>query len=411
MNCKYILLGVFFTAGLSYSQNRPLSLDECIAQAIQNNPGLKGARKEIDITQARTGTYLDIPNTGIELSQNSIEGAGPDNGLTFSQEFDFPTVYIARRKVYKAEEHLQRVKFSKSVSDLRGKVCSLYFSLMYQKAKLRLLKKDYSSYDDFARITKVRFEDGETSRLEYLNASRMKAKLEASIEDTRSSVLNLQLELSNIIGEDTPVDIADTEMYMMDLDDVLAEFDANATHNSQILNARIAVNEKNEWLARQEFLPGLSVSATSQLVIKGFNPYHVERERFTKGDFMGFSVGITVPLFFGSKRSKLIAAKREIELSRIQLEEEVQSQSLEFDKLKNELTLSKKRLDYYNKEALKQAEEFRKLASISYELGEIGYLEYMENIASSQEIWLEYLETIDRCNQSVIKIQTLKGQI
>ena len=400
-----------FAAGKASPQLLRLSLEECLASAIENNLGLKGMQKEIDISRARAGSYLDLPNTSIELSQSSIEGAGMDNGLTFSQEFDFPTVYIARRKVFKAEEQLERVKYSRSASELRGNVYSIYFSLLFQKAKLRILRNDYPSYSEFARISRFRFEEGESSRLEFLNAQRMKTKMEARIEDTQAAIASLQSELAKAIGLDCPVDIAGNELFIIDFEDDPMVFDAVSTFSSKIINARIAVNEKAERLARQEFLPGLSVSATTQLLIKGFNPYHVERERFSKGDFMGFGVGITVPLFFGSKRSRLIAAKRETELARLQLEEDMQVQSLEYDNLRNELMLSKKRLGYYTDEALAHAGELRKLASVSYELGEIDYLEYMQNLESAIEIWMEYIETVDRVNQSLIKIQTLKGQI
>lgn len=411
MNIKYLLVCLFLSIGLSYAQNRPLSLEECLSTAMDNNPELKAVQKEIDIFQARNGSYLDLPGTRVELSQSSTEGAGMDNGLTFSQEFDFPTVYIGKRKVYKAEEKFQRVQYSGTVSELRGKIFSIYFSLLSQKARFNLLIDDYSVYDDFARISKVRYEEGESSRLELLNADRMRSKMEARIEETRLAIGSLQLELANAIGSEMPVDISDNEIFLLNFDDSVMDFNASATPDSKLMNARIEVNEKNEWLARQEFLPGLSVSATSQLLIKGFNPYDVERERFNKGNFMGFAVGITVPLFFSAKRSKLIATKREIELSRIKFDEGILRQSVEFDKLKNDLILSKKRLDYYDKEGLNQAADFRRLAAISYELGEIDYLEYMQNIENSLEIGMEYIETIDRFNQSVIKIQTLKGQI
>lgn len=411
MKFKLIIICLCFAAGKASPQLPRLSLEECLASALENNLGLKSMQKEIDISRARAGSYLDLPNTSIELSQSSIEGAGMDNGLTFSQEFDFPTVYIARRKVLKAEEQLERVKYSRFASELRGNVYSIYFSLLFQKAKLRILRNDYPSYSEFARISHIRFEDGESSRLEFLNAQRMKIKMEARIEDTQAAIASLQSELAKAIGMERPVDIAGNELFIIDFEDDPMVFDAVSTFSSKIINARIAVNEKAERLARQEFLPGLSVSATTQLLIKGFNPYHVERERFSKGDFMGFGVGITVPLFFGSKHSRLIAAKRETELARLQLEEDLQVQSLEYDNLKNELTLSKKRLGYYTDEALAHAGELRKLASVSYELGEIDYLEYMQNLESAIEIWMEYIETVDRVNQSLIKIQTLKGQI
>lgn len=411
MKINHIIFILILVAGNAYPQNNAMTLEECLATAVQNNLGLKGARKEIEISEALSGTYLDIPNTGIELSQSSIEGAGMDNGLTFSQEFDFPTVYIARRKLYKAEERLVRAEYDRKVSELKGEIMSLYYSLLLQKSKLELLSQNQKSYSDFLRISLQRFEAGESSRLEYLNAERMRTKLETQIDDFQLSITALQLRLGKLIGIDTPVEIHDDKLNIIQLESDLMCFDAALTHNSKIMNAKIDINEKNVSLARQEFMPGLSVSATTQLVLKGFNPYHLDRERFTKGDFMGFSVGITVPLFFGSKRSKLIAAKRETEFARLQLEESMNVQSTEYEDLRNELELSRKRLDYYETVGVVQANEFLKLGNISYELGEIDYLEYMQNIETALEIQTEYLETIGKYNQSIIKLLILKGQL
>lgn len=408
MKNKFLLCVVLGTLFLSL-QAKTLTLEECLSHAMDNNPGLRSARKKIDVAEARRGTFLDLPNTGIELTQSTLEGAGMDNGLTFSQEFEFPTVYAARRKVLKAEETIAREEYGETASRIRGEVMALYYSLAYQKSRAALMRRNLVFYSDFSKVSRVRFDVGETSRLELLNAERMMAKIEAMIEDTDVSIITLRMQLAKAIGESSPVDIADDALTVIEFEDSSLEFDPATTFNSRILSARIALTEKNTFLVRQEFLPSFSVSATSQLVIKSFNPYHVDRERFRNGDFMGFSVGVTVPVFFSGKRAQLAAAMKETEYARLQLEDQQLIQAMEFEELKNDLALAGKRLDYYEKTALGQADEMKRLAKVSYDLGEIDYLEYMQNIQSSMEIWLEYFDMIEKFNQTLIKIQTLKS--
>ena len=81
--------------------------------------------------------------------------------------------------------------------------------------------------------------------------------------------------------------------------------------------ARMAASERNLSLTKQEFMPGLSIGLTGQLLIKGFNPYDIERSRFDKGNFMGFEVGVSIPLFWGGQKAKVKAARREVELAEI----------------------------------------------------------------------------------------------
>ena len=412
MKVKYIsvVLGLAFVL-TGYPQTRTYTLEECIEEAVGNNPGLKSSRKKIEVAQARKGTYLDLPNTGVELSQASIEGAGMDNGLTFSQEFDFPTIYVARHNVLKAEEQLVRQEYNESLAKCRADVTSAYYSLLFYTAKAELLRKDMENYTEFSKISRIRFEAGETSKLECLNAERMLAKMSSMLEETELAAASGRIKLANAIGADGPVDIAENEIYPIDADGETEEFNLESNYSSRVFDAQLKVNEKNISLARHEVLPSFSGSATSQLLLKGFNPYHVERDRFSKGDFMGFSVGVTVPLFFGAKRSQLITAMREAELAKLRFDDEILRQTAEFDELKNELAQSRKRLTYYQTQALGQAAELRNLARISYELGEIDYLEYMQNIENAQEIWIEYFETVERYNQALIKIKTLNGTI
>lgn len=395
----------------AFSQPAALTLEECLEYAAQSNPSMKTARMRIEAAKANVGTSVDIPNTAVELTQDATEGGGMDNGLSFSQEFDFPTVYVARRKVLKAEEALAREEYGEEFNALRGEIASAFHTVVYLKARLRLIEENMARYEEFARIAGERFEAGESSRLESLNARRLRAKMEATLHDTRLRLENSRLLLGRLTGLGEAVDANSPELSPLALPDGVGFFEASDSYASKVFDARLAIGRHNVSLARQEFWPGLSVSATSQLLIKGFNPYHIERERFSKGDFMGFSVGVTVPLFFGAKRARLQAAGREAELIRLQKEDEMQRLSSEFLQLSNDLRQAASRLDYYRQEGLEQAAEIKRLADISYELGEIDYMEYLQNLETATEIEMEYLEAVENYNQALIKIQTLKGQI
>lgn len=390
---------------------KTLTLEECLSEAMENNVSLQAARKKTEVAGALKGSSIDIPNTSVELIQNSTEGGGMDNGLTFSQDFEFPSVYVARHKVAGAQEKLSREEFNEAANSLKGEVMSAFYSLSFSKARVKLIEDDMRLYSEFAETARVRFEEGESSRLEYLNAKRMLARMETLLEQEMLAVSNFRLTLGRLTGSDNPVEIPSETAPLVEVVAEMSDFNPDATFGYRLSDARLGISEKNVFLARQEFWPGFSVSATSQLLIKGFNPYHIDRERFTKGDFMGFSVGITVPLYFGAKRARLMAARHELDMARLEMEDERIRANAEFNELRNNLQQASIRMNYYTSEGLEQAREIRRLAMVSYELGEIDYLEYMQNIQTSQEIWLEYLETVDNYNQLAIKILTLKGEL
>ncbi|MOA50663.1 hypothetical protein D3C78_1737100 [compost metagenome] len=65
--------------------------------------------------------------------------------------------------------------------------------------------------------------------------------------------------------------------------------------------------------------------------------------------------------------------------------------------------------DYFTAEGIKQADEQLRIAQVSYDLGEIGYIEFIQNMALAVQSKLNYLQTVNQLNQSVIQLQFLKG--
>ncbi|RZM23732.1 MAG: hypothetical protein EOO88_25250, partial [Pedobacter sp.] len=65
--------------------------------------------------------------------------------------------------------------------------------------------------------------------------------------------------------------------------------------------------------------------------------------------------------------------------------------------------------DYYTSEGLKQAAEQLRIAQVSYDLGEIGYIEFIQNMALAVQSKLAFLQVVQQLNESVIRLQFLKG--
>lgn len=401
----FLLLAVQVSA-----RNTVYTLEECLERAQSTNQ-VKVAEKKLEIAEKQKGTYLDIPMTEIELVQSPVESGGPDNGLTISQEFEFPTLYIAKRKKMTAEEALAKEEYGEVLMQTRAAIISEYYRQVYLKEKVRLLYRDMEMYEEFVRISEVRYSEGETSRLESLNAARKRVTTETAINEARLNLKKSQLALALLIGMDSPIEVADTLLSIFEIKGGTMGFEPTNSYSSRILNARLEINKKDLALARQGYLPSLSVGATGQVFFNSFNPYHIEREKFRKGDFMGFSVGMSIPLVFVAQRSREAAARREIELTRLMMEDEEQRLMVEYLTMKAELDALQSRLEYYEREGLPNAEEIRHLANVSYTLGEIDYMEYIQNIEVSTETMIEYIDCIAQYNQTLIEIQTIKAEI
>lgn len=409
-NLKYkLLLFIVFSVGF-FSEAKVMTLEECLDSALEANIQIRAGILEVEKNKILTGTAFDAPNTGIELTQDATEGGGMENGLKFSQEFDFPTVYVAKRRVLKAAVGLASAQLDNARNEIYGNVLSAYYNSLYLKHLKSLLERRLDYLRQFTSIAHMRFEAGESSMLEVLNAERVEEKARMEFRDASLRFNDSANALGAFVGMNTSVEPADEDLYALECPDLLDFPDFSITSRGKIFEAQIKQSERNVFLAKQEFMPGLSISATSQLLIKGFNPYGIDRQRFEKGNFMGFSIGITVPLFFGANLSRLIAAKRDVEIVKLHREDELLRLAVQYRSLKEELNSLIQNLSYFEQSAISKAAEIRRLARISYQLGEIDYLEFMQNMSTASEIETDYLECLNSYNQCVIKIQTITGR-
>ena len=163
------------------------SLAECIATAREHNIGMQVADLQVQRARRMEGSYFEIERTELSLSQDPTSGGSPDNALTLSQRFDFPTVYGSRRKMLKAETEVEASRRRLTESELTRDVSSAYSTLLYWQHIEALLCQNDSVLTAFVTTADVRFRNGETNRLELMNAQRMKAENTMQLQEAQKA--------------------------------------------------------------------------------------------------------------------------------------------------------------------------------------------------------------------------------
>lgn len=395
--------------GRGQTDCRRLSLAECVDTALARNPSLAAAALDVEKARIMKGTAFDAPYTGITLKQETTGGGGPENGVLFSQDFDFPTVYTARHRQLDALYHLEQNRFNLQSQEVARKVEAAYHTLLYQEELLRINDRLAAVYEQFLHIAGIRLQEGETGVLEVMNAERMLEKnrmersaLEADLADGVTALRGLLCSDCDILPADTvfsQIPYAEGRPY-----------DFAATLRGAEAQGLLAVADREIALAKNQFLPGISLGATVQALIKSFNPYHIERERFRQGNFMGFEVGISVPLFFGAQQSRLKAANAEKAAVMLRNEYAGAEAATEVARLRQRLASISERLDQFHAASIPRADEIRRVAEVSYNYGEIDYLEYIANIETAYAVYREFADTVNEYNQTVIQLKEITAQ-
>lgn len=384
---------------------RRVSFEECVDSAVAHNPAVEAAALEIERSRVLKSTAFDAPMTEITLKQETTGGGGPENGVYFGQEFAFPSVYVARGKSLSARHDLAQGRFDVLVADLERDIARVFEQMKYTRSLISLTDSLSGLYEEFCRVASVRLENGEGGRLELMNAERMREKNVMEAAALESEYAALTVDLQRIACLSGPAEPAESHYGPLEGDFGSCEFSFASTPRGIAAQREIDVAEREITVAKNELLPGLKVGATAQAVIKGFNPYHVDRSPFEKGNFMGFEIGLTVPLFFGAPSAKVKAARLEKQILMLNRESEELKAGSEVTALKEQLGVLGLKLRYYKETALPRAQEIMRIAKVSYDLGEIDYLEYISNMETAYEVNRDYYDCINNYNKIVLRLK------
>ena len=383
------------------------SLAECIRIARENNLDMQVADLQVQRAKRMEGSWFEMEKTELSLSQDPTSGGSPDNALTLSQQFDFPTLYGARRRQLKAETQVEENRRSLVESELTRDVSAAYCTLLlWQHIELLLASND-SVLDAFVNTADIRLRNGETNQLELMNARRMLAENRVQLREVQDAKTAATLLLQRLMNSTEAVIPTDDYQCIKQTNEA---WSFASSPQGKLAESEQLLSQQNLSIARQELLPSLDVGIRYQCIIPGINPYDVDRSRFDGGNWMGFEVGLSFPLFYGSQRAKRDAAKIDVDIAQNRREQAARQADAELLIARQAVATARRTYDYYREEGLAAAREMRRLSCLEYEAGEISYVEHVQNLASALDVELASAKAIDALNQSIIQMNWVNGE-
>lgn len=409
MNMMIIgLCGLALLPQTVLSQTRKVSLQECINMALEKNPQMQVANKSVERAKALQGTAWEIDKTELSLSQDPTSGGSPDNALSLSQSIEFPTYYIARHKQLKAETQAERSKAAVVRLSLENDVKAAYYQAVYLAERLRVLESQDSLLAQYRSLAEKRYKAGETRLLELLSAERLQRENKMEVLAAHNELETAQLLLSRLVGSVETVEPKEDSLFPLDWKQ--ASYNYSQTPDGQYSADRLKASEQAVRVAKNGFAPSLSLSLRNQLVISSWNPYDQDRSRFDGGNFMGFEVGVGIPLFYGATRAKVKAARKEREMIALEIKEQEQLRQQEYLSALSRMNAAYVRYTYYNEEGRERSDKMAEQGLLEYSQGEISYLEYMNVLQESIDLRLKRASALNDYNQCVLVMEKLCGR-
>ncbi|MFA6275637.1 MAG: CusA/CzcA family heavy metal efflux RND transporter [Pedobacter sp.] len=388
-------------------QTELLTLDSAISKALKQNIQLKTSRLTIEQSRSLQKSATDIPKTELLLTQDPTSGGNMDNSIGISQNIAWPGLYKNNRKLLNQQTILAERTNRSLESEIIRNVKNAWYSYLLNRETMRVLKFQDSIYSNFVKKAEIRLKAGETSKLELISATTKFQEVQALKTNAEAELKNSESTLKQLLNIDGALQVAEENLIatlpVMTMIDPSANLQTRIEmQNIEVANSRLAVE-------RSKSLPELTVGYSQQLVISGFNPANISRTYSPGTRIAGIQLGVSVPIFNGANRSRINAEKIGVEIAKSNLENTQSQIILAYKQELEHYNTFKKLVDYYKSSGLKLADEQSRIAQVSFNLGEIGYIEYIQHISGAVQTKLAYIEALSQLNQSAIQLQYLKG--
>jgi cobalt-zinc-cadmium resistance protein CzcA len=344
---------------------------------LGNNPDLQIVEKiaQERLLEIKIGINPKDPGFEFQRSQE-VGGTNPTHKFSLSQEFDFPTSYIAANKLRKAKHANIQLEIESYKQELKSEICKDILKWQFLKKKEEILINQSKGAKQLEDAIRIQYDNGETGILEFnkmkLFARQIQNKLRSVQIQKQNQFQHLvklnggkEIDLSNIINMEFT--LQDEEQCILDFmqnDAVLNQYKSKATIATSTTKMM-----QNKWL------PSFGIGISS--------------ERNQTAEFRGISFGMRIPIW--ERRYTVATAKAGEDRAQTEFNSIKQIRFADIQIAREQARLSKELFenlqemyDSYNSQHLLQ------------KALESGYINLMDFLREYNEYYLIEIEIIDQ---------------
>ena len=392
----FVLIGMAQTV----SAQTPITLQAAIDTAMANNLQVKNERLKSEYQKTLMKSSANVQPTNVSFEYGQINSAYYDNRFTISQGFDFPTVYAHQKSVLREEWRSSVLSVAVKELELKRQVSQVYYVLVYLHQKKNLLQQTDSLFGQFVSRANLRFAAGETNILEKTSAETQRGQIMMQLNQLNADLKLLQLQFQLLLNTETefvPL-VQNVKAERM----VMADTSFISSHpNIRLLEQQKLMALRYTQLEKSRLMPNIMFGYNNMTLI-GNGADNIVYDRSSR--FQSGQIGLGIPLFYGSRKSRINAARNFQQLNQSnyligkqQLDNEYKSAIAQYENLSRSVA-------YYEQTALNNSNLITDTANKQFANGDINYLEWAILINQATTIRSEYLNTLNSLNESVVQI-------
>jgi heavy metal efflux system protein len=403
------LVAVLLLSTFTQAQQK-MSLDEMIKQADENNLNLKAIKKETGYWNQLQSGVFDPPKTVMGGEYGSINSSNSDTRFFVNQAFSLPVVYRKQKEWYKTQELLQKQMGTWKTAELNRQVKEVFYLLTDAIERKNLLVRLDTVYSRFQQAATLRLQAGESNLLEKTTADAQLQQLQLQQEQLDADTHILQQRLQLLLN--TTAWLLPEYQSVKIVDAIIADTISTELH-PRVLYVKLQeeTTAAQTRIEQSKLNPEFSVGYNNQSITGYQSPDGINQKYYDAGHrfhFVNLSVGI--PLFNAAAKARIRAGKINEEVARINTMATEQDINTNRQQIIEVYKKQQHAISYYERAGLQQADLIVKNAKLSFENGQISYLEWTVLMNNAVSIQLNYIDAVKQFNQTAIELAYLNGK-
>lgn len=397
------LLFIFsFTNNLSAQEN--ITLDKALELAIKNNQQLKSEILKKEYQEKIKGTAWNLGNTNINYEYGNINSSFIDNRFAISQKIKFPSIYLSQQKLLNEELKASVFNLKQKENELKKEVKKCFYELVYLIEKRKLLTRADSIYRSFEKSAILKFEKGESNLIEKSLAENQSGQIKLQLNEVEKDIAISLFQLKWLLNTDMSY-VPEYNSLKIATKDILDSTILEQNPKIQFLKTNQSISKNRLNIERQKLLPDIlfGYNNMSMLGIGADDIYYNDRTH----RFKSMQIGVDIPLFFNAQKASIAAEKINYSVAENIFKSELQSFKTIYRQTISNINYYNKTIQYFEEDALKNADKIITTANLQFKNGEINYIEWVLLINNAISIQSLYLDNIKKYNESVIELELL----
>lgn len=373
------------------------TLDQMLGSIAKNNKTLATDRQKWEAQKLEFNTGLTPVNPAIEYDYliGTPSNAGNQTDFTISQDFDFPTAYVQKKKLANEQSKQAEFYLTASRQNVLLEAKSVCIKLVFHNKLQNQLNRRLADAEKVQKGFQARLDKGDGNILDLNKANVQLIEVRKAFQTNGSEITQLNQKLVELNGgeaiafTDTVYSVVPTIPPFEELERLYEESDPDR----KILEQQKLVAEKNLSLSRALALPKLTLG------------YHYQG--ILGQTYNGVHAGTTIPLW--ENKNVLKQRKAEVAASDLEFQTHLNEHYFHIKHLYEDYSNLKTVLEAYESVNINTSSRNRVLLNKAFALGQLSSIEYFMETAYYYNALDKFLEAERDYQQSVAML--LKYQL